>query len=80
MLVLSRKKGESIIVAIPGHSEVKVIVVAVVGTDKVRIGIEADADIPVHRQEVWDAIRREREVRKNGNETGGLSDASGARN
>jgi carbon storage regulator len=36
-----------------------VITIVDIRGDKVRIGIEAPADIPVHRQEVYDAIRRE---------------------
>lgn len=51
MLVLSRKLGETIVIA----GDIKITVVEVRG-DKVRLGIEAPADIPVHRQEVHDAI------------------------
>ena len=29
--------------------------------DKVRLGIDAPSEIPVHRQEVYDAIKRENE-------------------
>lgn len=54
MLVLSRKKNESIVIA-----DMITIVVVEIRGDKVRLGIEAPADIPVHRQEVWDAIQRE---------------------
>ena len=56
MLVLSRVKGESIVVGNPG-SEVTVTVMEIRG-DRVRLSIEAPAEVPVHRQEVWDAIRR----------------------
>jgi carbon storage regulator len=51
MLVLSRKKNESIII----DDQIRIVVVEVRG-DKVRLGIEAPRDIPVHRQEVHDAI------------------------
>lgn len=54
MLVLSRKKGEQIYVA---NGLIKVHVIEIRG-DKVRIGIEADKDIDVHRKEVYDAIHR----------------------
>jgi carbon storage regulator len=54
VLVLSRKAGEKIIIG----DDIEVTVVEVRG-DKVRIGIDADRDTPVHRQEVYDAIRRE---------------------
>lgn len=47
MLVLSRRRDEAIIIA----GNIKVTVVDVRG-DKVRLGIEADRDIPVHREEI----------------------------
>jgi carbon storage regulator len=53
MLVLSRKKNESIVV----NGNVTIVVVEIRG-DKVRLGIEAPAEVPVHRREVWDAIQR----------------------
>ena len=56
MLVLSRQRDESIIIG----DNVIVTIVDIRG-DKVRLGIEAPAEIPVHRQEVYDAIRREGE-------------------
>jgi carbon storage regulator len=52
MLVLSRKKNESIVI----NDNITVIVVDVRG-DKVRLGIDAPKDTTVHRQEVYDAIR-----------------------
>jgi len=55
MLVLSRKKNESIII----DDRIKIVVVEVRG-DKVRLGVEAPQLVPVHRQEVYDAIQRER--------------------
>jgi carbon storage regulator len=54
MLVLSRHRDESIIIA----DNIVVTVVDVRG-DKVRLGIEAPSEIPIHRQEVFDAIQRE---------------------
>jgi carbon storage regulator len=53
MLVLSRKSGESIIIC-----ENIVLTVVEVRGDKVRLGIEAPRDVPVHRREVYDAIKR----------------------
>ena len=53
MLVLSRKKNESIVI----NDEIKIVVVEIRG-DKVRLGVEAPRDVPVHRQEVYDAILR----------------------
>lgn len=55
MLVLSRKLNEGIVIA----GGIKVVIVEVRG-DKVRLGIEAPKDVPVHRQEVQDAIDRNR--------------------
>jgi carbon storage regulator len=51
MLVLSRKKNESIVI----NNDVIVTVVEIRG-DKVRLGIVAPKEVPVHRQEVYDAI------------------------
>ena len=55
MLVLSRQRDESIIIG----DNIVITVVDIRG-DKVRLGIEAPREIPVHRQEVYDAIQRER--------------------
>jgi carbon storage regulator len=54
MLVLSRQRDESIIIG----DNIVVTVVDVRG-DKVRLGIDAPTEIPVHRQEVYEAIQRE---------------------
>ena len=54
MLVLSRQRDESIIIG----DNVVITVVDVRG-DKVRLGIEAPIEIPVHRREVYEAIQRE---------------------
>jgi len=51
MLVLSRKKNESIVI----NNDITVTVVEIRG-DKVRLGIVAPKTVPVHRQEVFDAI------------------------
>jgi len=54
MLVLSRKKNESIII-----DENIVITIVEIRGDKVRLGIEAPKEIPVHRSEVHAAIHSE---------------------
>lgn len=54
MLVLSRQRDESIIIG----DNVQVTIVDIRG-DKVRLGIVAPAEVPVHRKEVYDAIQRE---------------------
>jgi carbon storage regulator len=53
MLVLSRKRDERIVIG----DNIVITVVEVRG-DKVRLGIEAPSEVPVHRQEVLDAMRR----------------------
>jgi carbon storage regulator len=52
MLVLSRKKNESIVI----NNDITVTVVEIRG-DKVRLGIVAPKEVPVHRQEVYEAIK-----------------------
>lgn len=56
MLVLSRKKNERIVI----NNDITIVVVEIRG-DKVRLGIEAPKDVPVHRREVYDAIKRSEE-------------------
>ena len=53
MLVLSRKRDERIVIG----GNIVITVIEVRG-DKVRLGIQAPGDIPVHRQEVYDALKR----------------------
>lgn len=53
MLVLSRKKNESIII----NNDITIVVVEIRG-DKVRLGVEAPKEVPVHRREVYEAIKR----------------------
>ena len=52
MLVLSRKKNESIVI----NDNITIVVVEVRG-DKVRLGIDAPKEVPVHRKEIYNAIR-----------------------
>ena len=56
MLVLTRNKGETIYVG----DNIRLTVVDI-KDGKVRLGIEAPKEVPVHRQEVFDAIQRERQ-------------------
>ena len=53
MLVLSRKKDESIVI----NNDIRIVVVEIRG-DKVRLGVEAPKEVPVHRREVFEAIAR----------------------
>lgn len=59
MLVLSRQRDESIMIG----DDVEIIIVDVRG-DKVRLGITAPKSIPVHRREIYDAIQREKDGKK----------------
>lgn len=54
MLVLSRKRDERIVIG----DNIVITVVEVRG-DKVRLGIEAPSEVPVHRQEILDALRKQ---------------------
>ncbi len=55
MLVLSRQRDETIMIG----DDVEITIVDIRG-EKVRLGINAPAHIPVHRKEVYDAIKREK--------------------
>jgi len=54
MLVLSRQRDQTIMIG----DEIEITVVDIRG-DKVRLGINAPPEIPVHRKEVYEAIKRE---------------------
>lgn len=53
MLVLSRKKNESVVI----NDDIIVSVVEIRG-DKVRLGFDAPQQVSVHRREVYDAIKK----------------------
>jgi carbon storage regulator len=76
MLVLSRQRDESIVIG----DNIVITIVDIRG-DKVRLGINAPAEIPVHRQEVYDAIQREnlRASRLEPRDTQALGKPSGER-
>ena len=61
MLVLSRKKNESIVI----NDDITIVVVEIRG-DKVRLGVEAPKEVPVHRNEVYEAIRRNQQQTADG--------------
>lgn len=59
MLVLSRKKNEWIYI---NGDAIRIVIVNVTSKGdqtKVRLGIEAAADVTVHRKEVWDKIQQD---------------------
>ena len=69
MLVLSRKRNESVVI----NDQIVVTVIDVRG-DKVRLGIQAPRDVPIHRSEVMAAIQRAQAVAATeSEETGGES-------
>lgn len=73
MLVLSRKKNESIVI----NDDITIVVVDIRG-DKVRLGVEAPKEVPVHRREVFDAIRRASIGEAESSETPGADAESGS--
>jgi len=54
MLVLSRRTNERIVIG----DDITITVVDIRG-DKVRLGVEAPKEVPVHRREIYDAIHKE---------------------
>ncbi len=58
MLVLSRGVNDYITIG----DDIRVYVVDIIGR-KVRLGVEAPANVPVHRSEVWQQIKRDEEQR-----------------
>ena len=61
MLVLTRKRGEQIVIA----DNIMITVIEIRG-GKVRLGIQAPTEIPVHRKEVYEAIQRKKEKEASG--------------
>jgi carbon storage regulator len=54
MLVITRKSGEGICLG----DDVKITVLEITGST-VRLGIEASREIPVYREEIWEAVKAE---------------------
>ena len=57
MLILTRHTGESIVI---DEEKIKVVVLEVKG-NQVKIGIKAKKEISVHREEVYERIREQKE-------------------
>lgn len=58
MLILTRRVGETLMIG----DNIKVTVLGVNG-NQVRIGTSAPTDVEVHREEIFDRIKREREAK-----------------
>lgn len=60
MLVLARKNRESVVVGgVDGFPRLLKVTVLGISGGKVKLGFEVDADVPVHRLEVWERIQAE---------------------
>jgi carbon storage regulator len=59
MIVFSRRVGESIVIA-----DDIIVTVVEIRDDKVRIGVEAPKEVPIHRSEVFEAIKRHEEAER----------------
>ncbi len=70
MLVLSRKREERIMIA-----DNIVITVLDIRGNKVRLGIKAPAEVPVHRSEVYEATQRQKDREAEGSADRGPSEA-----
>lgn len=57
MLVLSRARGEQIVIG----GNITVTVLEVRG-DKVRLGFDGPAEVPIHRQEVQQRLQQDRQT------------------
>lgn len=67
MLILTRRVGESVMI---GH-EVTVTILGVKG-NQVRVGVNAPKTVPVHREEIYERIKREEQGLANGNGNGNV--------
>lgn len=65
MLILTRKVGETLMIG----DEIEVTILSLKG-NQVRIGVNAPKDVPVHREEIYDRIKRERQGGEVGSEAG----------
>jgi carbon storage regulator len=60
MLVLARKNKESVVIAASdnSHELVRVTVVDIC-EGRVKLGFEAERNVPIHREEIWERVRAE---------------------
>lgn len=57
MLIITRKPGERVLIG----DDVKIEVMEISG-NSVRLGIAAPSSVPVYREELWEAVRKENEA------------------
>lgn len=62
MLVLTRKVGESIII---GNNDIVITALGIMG-NQMRLGIAANSDVTIHREEIYQKILREQEAANDG--------------
>jgi len=65
MLILTRRVGETVVIG----NDVDVTVLGVKG-NQVRLGVKAPKEIPVHREEIYERICREKKTNGSGGEVG----------
>ena len=71
MLVLTRKNREAVVVGESGGKEQMLkVTVLEVRASCVKLGFEANVDVPIHRAEVWERIRAEGTVARDPRESG----------
>ena len=58
MLILTRRVGETLVVGETG--DVRMTVLGVKG-NQVRMGVHAPKEVPVHREEIYNLIQREKQ-------------------
>ena len=63
MLVLSRKKNERIVIGDGVTYPIVTVTLVESRGDKSRLGVVAPREIPVHRQEVYEAIQQQEQAR-----------------
>lgn len=62
MLVLARKHRESVVVGeASGSEQLLKVTVLEIRSGSVKLGFEADASVPVHRAEIWERVRAEKQ-------------------
>jgi len=69
MLVLSRKKNESIVI----RDDIVVTVVGIRG-DCAQLGVDAPSEVPIHRREVYERIKESERAEQAGRENSTVSD------